>query len=92
MKTKAQETLDFKMNKQMENFSFSPPISLVEERKWLLAVTSFEAINFVFIITDGNSSFWFSTPGYWSSRGGAETIYKLQKLQNLDLKMILKYM
>ena len=30
-KTKPQETLEFKMNKQMQTFSFSPPINLVEE-------------------------------------------------------------
>ena len=32
------------------------------------------------IITDENNSFSFTTPGHWSSRGGAESIYKLQKL------------
>ena len=41
-KTKAQETLEFKLNKQKHNFSFSPPINLVEEDKWLLAVSCFE--------------------------------------------------
>ena len=35
---KPQETLEVKMNKQMQNFSFSPPINLSSE-KWLLAVT-----------------------------------------------------
>ena len=40
-RTKPQETLDFKRNKQMETFSFSPPINLSEEGKWLLVVTSF---------------------------------------------------
>ena len=34
----------------METFSFSPPINLVEEGKWLIAVTSFEATNSVFNI------------------------------------------
>ena len=37
-KTKPQETLEFKMNKQMQTFSFNPPINLLEEGKWLLAV------------------------------------------------------
>ena len=32
-KTKPQETLEFKMNKQMQIFSFLPPINLVEEGK-----------------------------------------------------------
>ena len=43
--TRPQETLEFVMNKQMQTFSFSPPINLFEEGKWLLAVTSFEATN-----------------------------------------------
>ena len=41
-KTKPQETLEFKMNKQMQTFLFNPPINLLEEGKWLLAVSSFE--------------------------------------------------
>ena len=44
-KTKPQETLEFKM----QIFSFSPPTNLVEEGKWLIAVTSFEATNSVFL-------------------------------------------
>ena len=42
-KTKPQGTLEFKMNKQMEIFNFSPPKNLSEEGKCLLAVTSFSA-------------------------------------------------
>ena len=41
-RTRPQETLEFKMNKQMQTFSFNPPINLVEEGKWLLGVSSFE--------------------------------------------------
>ena len=48
----------------METFSFSPPINLVEEGKLLLAVTSFEASNFVFIITDDNNSFFQLPPQF----------------------------
>ena len=39
-RTKPQEAFEFKMNKQMETFSFNPPIILFEEGKWLLGVTS----------------------------------------------------
>ena len=39
-RTRPQETLEFKMNKQMQTFSFNPPINLLEEGKWLLAVSS----------------------------------------------------
>ena len=55
-KLKPQETLEFKTNKQMQTFSFSPPINLVEEGKWLLAVSLFECTNSVFIITNENNS------------------------------------
>ena len=56
-KTKPQETLELKLKKQMETFSFSTPLNLVEEGKSLLAATSFEATNSVFNITDENNSF-----------------------------------
>ena len=29
--TKPQETLEFEMNKQMQTFSFNPPINIVED-------------------------------------------------------------
>ena len=41
-KTKPQETLEFKMNKQMQTFSFNPQIIPPEKGKWLLAVSSLE--------------------------------------------------
>ena len=64
-RTKPQQTFELKMNRQMQTFSFSPPTNLVEERKWLLAVLSFEATNSVFKITDENNSFSISIPGWW---------------------------
>ena len=79
-KTRPQKTLEFVMGKQMETLLFNTPTNLDEEGIWLLAVTSFEATNSVFNITDENDSFSITTPGHLSSRGGAETIYKLQKL------------
>ena len=48
-RTKQEETLEFRMNKQVETFSFNPPLNLFEEGKWLLAVCTFEATNSVFI-------------------------------------------
>ena len=41
-KTEPQETLEFKMNKSKQIFSFPPPINLLEEGKWHLAVSSLE--------------------------------------------------
>ena len=56
-KTKPQETLEFKMNEQMENFSLNPPINLAEGGKKLLGVTSFECTNFVFNLAKENNNF-----------------------------------
>ena len=84
-KTKSQE---FKMNKQMQTFSFDPPINLVEEDKWLLAVCSFECTNSVFNITDDNNSFSIITPAHWETEF-AEKIFdevnRLLQLRSLEL-------
>ena len=66
-KTKSQETLEFKKNKQREIYSFNPPINLIEEGKWLLAVSSFECTNSVFNITNENNSFSIIIPGHYET-------------------------
>ena len=48
-RTKPQETLEFRMNKSMQTFSFSPPVNLLEENKWLMAV-SFLIAQILFLI------------------------------------------
>ena len=83
-KTKPQETLEFKMNKQMQTFSFNPPINLVEEGKWLIAVSSLECTNSVFNITDDNNSFSIIIPGHYQNKTDEKTINDLNKL--LELK------
>ena len=82
-KTKPQETLEFKMNKQMQTFSFNPPINLFEEGKWLLAVSSFECTNSVFNITDENNSFSIIIPGHYQNESDQKTIDELKKLLEL---------
>ena len=87
-KTKPQEILEFKMNKQRQTFSFSPPINLVEEDKWLLAVSSFECTNSVFNITDENNSFSIIIPGHWETEFAGKVIdevNRLIELKSLDL-------
>ena len=79
-RSQPQETLEFELDEQKKTFSFSSPLNLSEKGKCLLAVTSFEPTNPVFEINDENNSFSDTTPGYWSSRGGAEIINKLQEL------------
>ena len=85
-RTKPQETLEFKMNKQMQTFSFNPPINLIEEGKWLLAVSSFECTNSVFNINDENNSFSIIIPGHYQNKSDEKTIDDLNKL--LELKSL----
>ena len=85
-KTKPQETLEFKMNKQMQTFSFNPPINLVEEGKWLLAVSSFEFTNSVFNITNENNSFSIIIPGHYETEFAEQIIDNLNKL--IELKSL----
>ena len=82
-KTKSQETLEFKMNKQMQTFSLSPPIILVEEGKWLLAVSSLECTNSVFNINNENNSFSIIVLGHWESKCAEKTIDGLNNLLEL---------
>ena len=46
----------------------------------VIAVTSFEAMNFVFIITDKNTTFSISSRRYWIPVGGEELFNKLKNL------------
>ena len=85
-KTKPQETLEFKMNKQMQTFWFNPPINLVEEGKWLIAVSSLECTNSVFNVTDDNNSFSIIIPAHWETESDEKTINDLNKL--LELKSL----
>ena len=79
-KTKPQETLEFKMNKQRQTFSFNPPINLIEEGKWLMAVSSLECTNSVFNITNENNSFSIIIPGHWEDEFSEKIIDELNRL------------
>ena len=82
-KTKRQETLELKMNKEMQTFVFNPPIILVEEGKWLSGVTPFECKYSVFNITNESNSFSITIPGHWNYKSTEETINGLNKLLEL---------
>ena len=79
-RTRPQETLEFKMNKQMQTFSFNPPINLVEEGKWLLGESSFECTNSVFNITNENNSFSINISGHYQTEFAEKIIIDLNKL------------
>ena len=82
-KAKPQETLELKMNKQMQTFSFNPPINLVEEGKCLLGVTSLDCTNSVFNITNENNSFSIIIPGHYKTEFAEKVIVDLNKLIEL---------
>ena len=82
-KTRPQETLELKMNKQMQTFSFNPPINLVEEGKWLLAVSSLECTNSVFFITKENNSFSIIIPGHYKTEFAEKVINDLNEIYEL---------
>ena len=84
-KTKPQGTLEFKKNKQMQTFSFNPPINLVEG-KWLLGVSSLECTNSVFNITNENNSFSIILPGNYQTEFAEKMINDMNEL--LELKSL----
>ena len=91
-KAKPQEKLEYKLNKQLETFSFNPPIDVIEEGKWLLAITSFEATTSVFNITNENNSFSITIPGHWQTKSDEKTIDENNNLLELRSLEFLSYM
>ena len=74
------------MNKQRQTFSFNPPLKLIEEGKWLMAVSLFDCTNTVFNITNENNSFSIIIPGHYQDESAEKTIDELNKL--LELKSL----
>ena len=85
-RTKTQETLEFRMIRSKQTFSFNPPINLFEEGKWLLGVTLLECTNSVFNITNEKNSFSITIPGHYKTEFAEKTIDDLNKL--LELKSL----
>ena len=52
---KAEETLEFKMNKSRETFHFKPPIQIKGD--WMIGLTDLEVYNSIFNITEENNKF-----------------------------------
>ena len=85
-KTRPQETLEFKMIRSKQTFSFNPSINLLEEGKLLLGVTSLECTNSVFNITNENNSFSIIIPGHYQTEFAEKHIKDLKKL--LEFKFL----
>ena len=58
---KAQESLEYKLTKSRESFSFDTPLQL-GNGEWLLRLTSLEVYNSLFTITNKNTKFKISKP------------------------------
>ena len=85
---KPKETLEFKMIRSKQTFSFNPPFNLVEEGKWLLGVSSLEGTNSVFNITNENNFFSITIPGQMEKNSAGKTtdeLNKILKLRSLEL-------
>ena len=67
----------------MQTFLFNPPKKLVEEGKWLLAVSSFECTNSVFSITNENNSFSINIPGHYQTEVAEKMIIDLNRIFEL---------
>ena len=80
---KPQETLEFMMKKQMQTFSFNPPINLVEEGKWLLVVCLLECANSVFNTTNKNNSFSIIILGHYKTEFAEKVINDLNEFYEL---------
>ena len=79
-KTKPHETLELKMNKQMQTFSFNPPLNLLGEGKCLLGITSLECTNSLYNITNESNSFSFLIPGHYHTEFAEKIDNDLNKL------------
>ena len=104
--SKPQETLEFKMNKQKESFSFDVPLELPEQ--WMMGVTSLEVYNTVYNITEKNNKFKFlytekmlkendvdtqlvtNVEYLYKTSGDIEKIKKLIVNDNAEIKTITK--
>ena len=85
-KTRPPEKLEFKMNKQMQTYSFNSPTNLVQEGKRLLGLSSLECTNSVFNITNEKNSFSIIIPGHYETESAEKVIKDLNKL--LELKSL----
>ena len=89
-KARPQETLEFKMSKQMQTYLFSHRNNLLKQGKWLRAVSSFECTNSVFKTNNENNSFSITIPSHWESKSAEKTIDDLNKLLELRSENIIE--
>ena len=67
----------------MKIIFFSAATNIVEDGKWMIAVTFFEILNSVFTTTDEHKTFSISIRAYWNSKSTEKTIDELYKILEL---------
>ena len=83
--TKSKETLEFKLNKSRQTFSFEPSLNLGLSSNWMIRLTSLEVHISVFNITEENCKFEFST--FPDSKIGAISYEKVRSETGKDLEI-----
>ena len=78
---KAEETLEFKMNRSKETFHFKPPISI--EGEWMIGLTDLEVYNSIFNITEKNNKFELYRDAY-DKFGFLELKDELEEILNIS--------
>ena len=78
---KAEETLEFKMNKSRESFHFKPPIQIKGD--WMIGLTDLEVYNSIFNITEENNK--FELYKYPDEKAGGVTYEKVRDEIEKDL-------
>ena len=77
------EAIEYKLNKPMEFIFFPPATNLIDENKWLLAVSSFETTKSVFNITHESITFSITLAGHWISNFAEKTMDEIKNLLEL---------
>ena len=78
---KAEETLEFKMNKSRESFHFKPPIQIKGD--WMIGLTDLEVYNSIFNITEENNK--FKLYKFPDEKAGGVTYEKVRDENEKDL-------
>ena len=79
---KAEETLEFKMNKPKETCHFKPPIQINGE--WIIELTDLEVYNSIFMIRKKNINFQLHTAPLDSEFSYTEMKHKIEELLDLS--------
>ena len=72
---KAEETLEFEMNRSKQTFHFNPPIQI--NGNWMIGLTDLKVYNSIFNITEQNNKFEMRLKDTWIFQILQLPIYKM---------------